>query len=182
MFNFFKHTLFILIFFCEVVLLRKSSNCFLIANCYMHARLFILLLSSWQSSEISARHTAAVGSSFISYFLRLCAVAGALSYSSFPSFSLLPPHLFSIESYTVRYISSDVFSEKFSKELVLLKHAETNVSGFTKVHIIEESGKFQAMASVTAVAGLHLYLAGQQIIYTAPKCTASIDVEGKGLP
>lgn len=116
----------------------------------MHARLYILLLSSWQSSEISARHTAAVGSSFISHFLRLCAVAGALSYSSSPSFSLLPPRLFSIESYTVRYISSDVFSEKFSKELVLLKNAEMNVSGFTKVHIIEERGTFQAMASVPA--------------------------------
>lgn len=109
----------------------------------MRARLYILLLSSWQSIEISPRHTAAVGSSFISHFLQLCAVAGALSYSSSPSFSVLPPHLFSIESYTVRYISSDVFSVKFSKELVLLKHAEMNVSGFTKVHIIEESGKFQ---------------------------------------
>lgn len=148
----------------------------------MHARLYILLLSFWQSSEISARHTAAVGSSFISHFLRLCALAGALSYSSSPSFSLLPPHLLSIESYTVRYISSDVFSEKFSKELVLLKHAEMNVSGFSKVHIIEGRGKFQATASVPAVAGLHLYLAHQQIIYIAWKCTESIDVEGKGLP
>lgn len=161
---------------------QKSCNCFLLANRNVCARLSILLLSSWQSSEIPARHTAAVGSSFISHFLRLCAVAGALSYSSSPSFPLLPPHLFSIEPYTVRYITSDVFSEKFSKELVLLKHAEMKVSGFTKVHIIEERGKFQAMASVPAVAGLHLYLACQKIIYTAWKCSESIDVEGKGLP
>lgn len=38
------------------------------------------------------------------------------------------------------------------------------------------------MASVPAVAGLHLYLAHQQIIYTAWKYSESIDVEDKGLP
>jgi len=65
----------------------------------------------------------------------LCAITGTLSYA----LSLLPvcspPHLFSIESYSVRYISSGVFSEQFSKELMLLNHAQMNISGFTKVYI-----------------------------------------------
>lgn len=117
MLAFFKHTWgFFGSFFSEVVPLKNFYNYFLIANCNVHARLYNLPLSSVQSSEISARHhmqhsTAAVGFDFISHFLRLCAVAGTLSHPS----SLLSvyslPHLFLVESYTVRCISSGVFSE-----------------------------------------------------------------------
>lgn len=114
----FSNTLgvFLVLFFSEAVPLKNFYNYFLIANCNVHARLYNLPLSSVQSSEISARHhmqhsTAAVGFDFISHFLGLCAVAGTLSHPS----SLLSvyslPHLFSVESYTVRCIRSGVFSE-----------------------------------------------------------------------
>lgn len=56
------------------ILVCKNYNYFSVVNCKKTARLHILLLSSGQSSEISARHRmqhspAAVGFSFISHFL-----------------------------------------------------------------------------------------------------------------